>query len=202
MALIKHTDNSIYLFDSHARNHTGMPDENGTAVVIKCDNIGMLVQYLHCLSYELNSDLFEIVPVQFYCCSQNQFSSLLNIYVNPWERQLKETDKHREKRLAKSREYKRKRRLEETPQQREALLKKLKIYRMEHKEQLKAYREKRKLKETNTERRIKLDAKKRSYNKMISQETESKRQTRLEKKKSDYQKKENRKNKSRLKNNI
>ena len=33
MGLIKHLDFS-YLFDSHARNYNGMPDANGTAVVM------------------------------------------------------------------------------------------------------------------------------------------------------------------------
>ena len=46
MALIKHTDNSIYVFDSHARNEYGMPDDNGTAVVMKCCDITKLYQYL------------------------------------------------------------------------------------------------------------------------------------------------------------
>ena len=58
MALFKHTDNCIYVFDSHARNCYGMPDQNGTAVVMKCADIETLEQYLTCLSHELNTDLF------------------------------------------------------------------------------------------------------------------------------------------------
>ena len=38
MALMKSVD-GIYVFDSHSRNCCGMPDENGTAVVMKCANI-------------------------------------------------------------------------------------------------------------------------------------------------------------------
>ena len=43
MALIKSTD-CIYVFDSHARNARGMPDSNGTAVVMKFVNICNLEQ--------------------------------------------------------------------------------------------------------------------------------------------------------------
>ena len=38
MALVKQTDN-FYLLDSHARDSCGMPDPNGTAVVMKFTNI-------------------------------------------------------------------------------------------------------------------------------------------------------------------
>ncbi len=38
-ALIKGLDSTFYLFDSHARNNNGMPDPNGTAVVMKFDNL-------------------------------------------------------------------------------------------------------------------------------------------------------------------
>ena len=48
MALIKHTDNCIYVFDSHARNEYGMPDDSGTAVVMKCFDITKLDQYIQC----------------------------------------------------------------------------------------------------------------------------------------------------------
>ena len=50
MALIKQTD-FFYLFDSHARDSSGMPDPNGTAVVMKFTNIPELEQYVyyHCI---------------------------------------------------------------------------------------------------------------------------------------------------------
>ena len=53
------------MFDSHARNVCGMPDLNGTAVVMKLVNFCHLEQYLHSLSLELSSELFEVVPLQF-----------------------------------------------------------------------------------------------------------------------------------------
>ena len=43
-----------------------MPDPNGTAVVMKCADMSELQEYLCCLSLQLNSDFFEIVPVEFH----------------------------------------------------------------------------------------------------------------------------------------
>ncbi|CAB3978318.1 Hypothetical predicted protein [Paramuricea clavata] len=63
MALIKQND-CFYLCDSHARDYMGMPCENGTAVVMKFDDISCLEQHLYSLSVELHSNLFELVPVQ------------------------------------------------------------------------------------------------------------------------------------------
>ena len=63
MALMKQTV-FFYLFDSHARDYSGMPDPNGTAVVMKFVNILELEQYLYSVSMTLHANLFEIVPVQ------------------------------------------------------------------------------------------------------------------------------------------
>ena len=65
LALIKHINNCIYVFDSHARNEYVIPDDNCTAVVMKCSNIITLDQYLRSLSIELSSEFFEIMPVEF-----------------------------------------------------------------------------------------------------------------------------------------
>jgi hypothetical protein len=70
MALIKQTY-SFYLFDSHARDSNGMPDPNGTAVVMKFANILDLEQYLYSLSMLLHANLFEIVPVRLNLCKSN-----------------------------------------------------------------------------------------------------------------------------------
>ena len=40
-AVIKHSE-SFYLFDSHARNSRGMPDENDTAVVLEFSELNEL----------------------------------------------------------------------------------------------------------------------------------------------------------------
>ena len=85
MALIKHFDDCIYVFDSHSRNYYGMPEPNGTAVVMKCNNITMLEQYLCFLSLELSSELFEIVPVQFHCDAHHSQSVVLSCE-NPLKR--------------------------------------------------------------------------------------------------------------------
>ena len=67
MALINEMD-YFYLFDSHARDFSGMPNPNGIAVVMKFTNIVSLKQYLYFLSMELHTKLFEIVPVQLDKC--------------------------------------------------------------------------------------------------------------------------------------
>ena len=58
MALIYSSDSLYYIFDAHARNHLGMPDENGTAVVLKAVNISKLEEYLRRLADCLNSKYF------------------------------------------------------------------------------------------------------------------------------------------------
>ena len=63
MALIKQTKH-FYLCDSHARDLHGMPDPNGTAVVMKPKSTLDLEQYLYSVSTELHTNLFEIVPLQ------------------------------------------------------------------------------------------------------------------------------------------
>lgn len=62
MAIIKQS-NYFYVFDSHARDFNGMPDPNGTAVVIKFTNVLDLEQFLYSLSTKLRVSLFEIVPI-------------------------------------------------------------------------------------------------------------------------------------------
>ena len=67
MALIKQTE-FFYLIDSHARGFNGMPNPNGTAVVMKFANILELEEYLYCLAVALHTNLFEIVPLHFHKC--------------------------------------------------------------------------------------------------------------------------------------
>ena len=50
MVLLKSTQTDcIYLFDSHSRNGFGMPDPNGTPVVMEFANVFMLEQHLYSL---------------------------------------------------------------------------------------------------------------------------------------------------------
>ena len=62
MAVIKKSD-SFYLFDSHARNCLGMPDENGTAIVLKFTELDEFQNHLETLACCLNVSLFEIASV-------------------------------------------------------------------------------------------------------------------------------------------
>jgi hypothetical protein len=71
MALVKQAD-FFYLFDSHARDSSGMPDPNGTAVVMKFVNIRDLEQYLYSVSMTLHANLFEIVPVRLNLCKASE----------------------------------------------------------------------------------------------------------------------------------
>ena len=43
-----------------------MPDPNGTAALMKCDDVSQLEQYLCSLSVQLNVECSEVVPVEFY----------------------------------------------------------------------------------------------------------------------------------------
>ena len=118
IALINHVDNCIYIFYSHARNEYGMPDSNGTAVVMKCFDISTLHQYLRSLSIELNSEFFEIVPVQFV--NKTRKSSI--------HQQMKTNNKRKvisENKRAKDRLYKKRKLSAETPAQRQTRLEKM-----------------------------------------------------------------------------
>ncbi len=112
MALVKQTDN-FYLFDSHARDSCGMPDPNGTAVVMKFTDIHELEQYLYSLSIELHSNIFEVVPA---------------IVVNNQEYQNKrvsvETEGGKQARLNKASEYKKRKQSKETDIERQVRLQK------------------------------------------------------------------------------
>ena len=71
MALIKQME-SFYSINSHACGHDGMPDPNGTAVIMKFADILDLEQYLLSLSISLHTNLFEIVSVQLTATATNR----------------------------------------------------------------------------------------------------------------------------------
>ena len=126
VALLKSIDNSIYVFDSHECNHYGVPDPNGTVIVMKCTNISELEKYLSSLSLLLNSIYFEIVPVEFYTgIVEDPFISKPEQSSSKAKR-LQETDVQRQNRLQKAREYRRKKLSEETESQRQVRLNKKK----------------------------------------------------------------------------
>ena len=121
MALLRstHTD-CIYLFDSHSRNVFGMPDPKGTAVVMKFANVFMLEQHLFSLSHELNSQFFEVVPVEFHIRSFE-----LNAADAPTTKKMRiETETQRKNRLQKARDYKQRMIANETDTDREIRLQK------------------------------------------------------------------------------
>ena len=122
MALIKHLE-CFYLIDSHGRNVLGMPDPNGTAIVMKFANMLDVEQYLYALSDALHSNLFEIVPVQLTEFVNNSsaknvnFAQSVRLLKNKEFQRVKrsnENDCERQNRLLKNREYMKKKRGEES----------------------------------------------------------------------------------------
>ena len=69
MAVFKDSE-SFYLFDSHARNLRGMPDENGTAVVLEFSELNELQNHIETLASYLNVRIFEITPVHAHASFQ------------------------------------------------------------------------------------------------------------------------------------
>ena len=64
-AVIKDSE-SFYLFDSHARNSRGMPDENDTAVVLEFSELNELQNHIETLASYLNVSIIDITPVHAY----------------------------------------------------------------------------------------------------------------------------------------
>ncbi len=170
MALVKQTDN-FYLFDSHARDSCGMPDPNGTAVVMKFSNIHELEQYLYSLSIELHTNIFEVVPVQLNICKASKQKTKR---VNDQEYQGKirsvETEAAKQARLNKASEYKKRKQSEKTTSERQIRLQK-------EKESKKRKRSEK----TDSERQLRLQKDRESKKRKRSEETDSERQVRLDK---------------------
>ncbi len=170
MALIKQTDH-FYLFDSHARDSCGMPDPNGTAVVMQFSNIHELERYLYSLSIELHTNIFEVVPVQL---NISKASKQKTKRVNDHEYQGKihsvETEAAKQARLNKASEYKKRKQLEETNCERQIRLQK-------EKESKKRKRSE----ETDSERQVRLQKDKELKKRKRSEEIDSERQVRLQK---------------------
>jgi hypothetical protein len=149
VAIIKQTD-FFYLFDSHARDMSGMPDPNGTAVMMRFTNILELEQYLYCLSSELHTNSYEIVPIQV-----NKFISASDI--------------QEKNRLQKANESKKIKRSEETESERQIRLQKDRLSKKQ-----------KRLDETDIERQVRLEKKKLNKRQKQSNETDSARQIRLQ----------------------
>ena len=172
MALIKQTD-FFYLFDSHARDSSGMPDPNGTAVVMKFVNILELEQYLYSVSMTLHANLFEFVPVQLNICKASEKKSYKCVKDREYvlkKRLLIENEGDKQARLKKASEYKKRKQSEETDSERQIRLQKLS-------ESIKQKRSE----ETDSEWQIRLQKISESIKQKRSEETDSERQIRLQK---------------------
>jgi hypothetical protein len=160
MALIKSVD-CMYVFDSHARNCFGMPDENGTAVVMKCADIDTLVEFIHSLSFQLQTDLFEILPVAFYKEQyDNQVLNPQNTCRNTFKRKISERNAIQlVKNRLKDKGYRKRRLSHETEFEREVRL-----------DNKKSCQQKKILEENEFERQARLDNKKSCQQKKILEE--------------------------------
>ena len=67
LAIVKSckSEDEYYIFDSHARNSSGLPDPNGTAVLMKFSDVSSLKSQIFDLAQQLNSYEFEVVPITF-----------------------------------------------------------------------------------------------------------------------------------------
>ena len=81
LAVLKSVD-SYYLFDSHSRNPSGLPVENGgTAVMLQFSNKINFFNHVTHLSRTLHVENFEIVPITM-TCSTEQIPPIINIISN------------------------------------------------------------------------------------------------------------------------
>ena len=119
-ALMKGLDSCFYLFDPHARNTNGMPDPNGTAVVLKFDSLCELENHLCSLSSELDTNLFEVVPVQL--------KQAYNAKTHMKQKRSKETECEKQIRLEKARKYKKRKRDGETETEKQTRLENARKY--------------------------------------------------------------------------
>ena len=81
IAVIKKSD-FLYLFDSHARNSMGIPDENGTAVVLKFSELDEFQNPVESLGHSPNVRTFEIASVYMHanvCAAQLSEQSHINV---------------------------------------------------------------------------------------------------------------------------
>ena len=163
MALIKQTE----FF--YARGFNGMPNPNGTAVVMKFANILELEEYLYCLAVALHTNLFEIVPLHFHKVSESMK-----------RKRSEETDNERQIRLEKDRVSKKSKRSEEADSERQLRL-----------EKDRASKKSKRSNETDNERQIRLEKDRVSTKSKRSEQADNVRQLRLEKER--YNKKQSKK---------
>jgi hypothetical protein len=171
MALIKQM-NIFFLFDSHARDSNGMPDPNGTAVVMKFNDILDLEQHFYFLSMELHTNLFEIVPVQLITSETNseRKARLSKAKQSKKQKHSEENDNNRQIRLQRGSESKKRKQSEETNSDRQIRLQKAN-----------KFKKRKQSEETDSDRQIRLQKVKESKKRKQSEETDSERQLRLEK---------------------
>ena len=124
MAVIKKSD-FLYLFDSHAWNLLGIPDKNGTAVVLKFSELDEFQNHVETLGHCLNVRIFEIASVYMHanvCAAQLSEQSHVNGVETITELSVsgKKRDEQKQATLTKRREAYQKKKACETEAQRHA----------------------------------------------------------------------------------
>ena len=126
MAVIKKSD-FLYLFDSHAQNSLGIPDENGAAVVLKFSELDEFQNHVETLGRCLNVRIFEIASVYMHAnVSAAELSEQRHINGVETITELsvsgKERDEQKQATLAKQRKAYQKKKACETEAQKQATL--------------------------------------------------------------------------------
>ena len=124
IAVIKKSD-FLYLFDSHARNSLGIPDENGTAVVLNFSELDEFQNHVETLGHCLNVWIFEIASVYMHanvCATQlSEQSHIIGVEtITELSVSGKKGDEQKQATLAKRREAYQKKKACETEAQRHA----------------------------------------------------------------------------------
>ena len=190
MAVIQKSD-FLYLFDSHARNSLGIPDENGTAVFLKFSELDEFQNHVETLGHCLNVETFEITSVHMHAnvCAAFSEQSHINgeekineLPVSGNKRKHAETkhcqtDEQKQATLAKRREAYQKKKACETEEQRHAKLAK-------QRENSK----KRKALETDEQREAKLAKRRENYQKRKASVSDEQRQANHAKEIDNYRK--------------
>ena len=61
-AILRH--GHTYMYDPHSRNIHGLPDANGSSILLTFHSFDKLSNYLRNLAINLNTDQFELTPIK------------------------------------------------------------------------------------------------------------------------------------------
>ena len=174
---LTNTVDCIYVFDSHARNNFGMPDPNGTAVVMKCDDVSQLEQYLCSLSVQLNVLKLYQLSFMLSIAKPNLFLHQMLVKIHAGGKGSRKQFLKKRKGFRKLESTKKKKILEETESEKQTTL-----------QRKRDFRKAKKLSETETDRKIRLEKDSNYHKRRFAEESEEAKKARLEKARLNYRK--------------